>query len=225
MNTKILNIYVDETGDFSFYSTSSILYGVSFVFHDIEDNIQLQVDVLKDRLKRIGYNEMIHTAQLIKKSDKSHNLDIDYRKDIFKSLYEFARRVPVKYKSIFVDKRYTSNESNLKIKLNKEISNLIDNNLKYFSKFDVINIYYDNGQPELTRILKSAFASFEYTIFSNFDKTEEKLFQVADMLTFIDKYYYKHDNKIKNSKSEEYFFSVMNIRKTIKELNNKKLHN
>lgn len=51
---------------------------------------------------------------------------------------------------------------------------------------------------------------------------KKRLFQVSDMLTFIDKYDYKYKNKISISKSEKFFFSNEEIRRVLKELNKKR---
>ena len=54
--------------------------------------------------------------------------------------------------------------------------------------------------------------------------TEEKrLFQISDMLTYIDKYDYKYKNKMKFTNGEKYFFTKDEIRKILKELNKKRL--
>ena len=77
----------------------------------------------------------------------------------------------------------------------------IDN---YLKKFDVIVMYYDNGQEILGKILDQIFS--KYNGFEHrelFDHKEKRLFQVSDMLTFIDKYNYKYKNKMKFTKGEK----------------------
>lgn len=105
-----------------------------------------------------------------------------------------------------------------------KINKLIKENEKYFSKFDKIVMYYDNGQEVLGTILDSIFLrfdNFEHRIL--FDHKEKRLFQVSDMLTYIDKYDYKYKNKMSFTKSEKYFFTEDEIRKILRELNKKKL--
>ena len=90
----------------------------------------------------------------------------------------------------------------------------------YFSKFDCIVMYYDNGQEVLGTILDSIFLrfdGFEHRV--DFDHKEKRLFQVSDMLTYIDKYDYKYKNKMTFTKSEKYFFDFEEIRRILKELN------
>ena len=85
-------------------------------------------------------------------------------------------------------------------------------------------MYYDNGQEALGVILDrifSKFNNFEHRV--DFNHEEKRLFQVSDMLTYIDKSDYKYKNKLFFSKSEKYFLTVEKIRKILKELNKKRL--
>ena len=133
---------------------------------------------------------MIHTADLIRNKGDYKYLSINQRQSIFNSLFVFTKRSPIKLKSIIVSKKYTDTYKLLKKQLTIELNELVSNNYKFFQKFDKIKIYYDNGQSQLTSILEDVFKNFNISFISDFDKTKEKLFQVADMLTFIDKYYY-----------------------------------
>jgi len=220
---KRLNIFVDETGEFGFENGASELYGVSFTFHEQDDDISNELIKLNDRLNRIGYTNMIHMADLIMKRGDYKNFNIPMRKSIFNSIYQFSRRIPVKYKTIIIDKKYTDNSRILKQKISLEINKMIKENKHYFNKFDKIVMYYDNGQEVLGTILDSIFLQFdgfEHRI--DFDHKEKRLFQVSDMLTYIDKYDYKYKNKMTFTKGEKYFFSINEIRKVLKELNKKR---
>lgn len=220
---KRLNIFVDETGEFGFENGASELYGVSFTFHEQDDDISNELIKLNDRLNRIGYTNMIHMADLIMKRGDYMNFNIPMRKSIFNSIYQFSRRIPVKYKTIIIDKKYTDNSRILKQKISLEINKMIKENKHYFNKFDKIVMYYDNGQEVLGTILDSIFLQFdgfEHRI--DFDHKEKRLFQVSDMLTYIDKYDYKYKNKMTFTKGEKYFFSINEIRKVLKELNKKR---
>ena len=218
-----LNIFVDQTGEFGFGKKSSLLYGVSFTFHEQNDDIMYELNKLNTRLDKIGYTNMIHMADLIMRRGDYKNFDIAMRKSIFNFIYQFSRRIPVKYKTIIIDKRYTNDIRTLRQRLSIEINKMIKEHEKYFNKFDKIVMYYDNGQETLGTILDSIFLrfdGFEHRI--DFDHKEKRLFQVSDMLTFIDKYDYKYKNKISFTKGEKYFFSIEEIRKILKELNKKR---
>ena len=220
---KRLNIFVDETGEFGFNKGSSDLYGVSFTFHEQKDDIILELNKLNDRLNRLGYTKMIHMADLVMKRGDYKNYSIKTRKSIFDAIYEFSKRIPIKYNTIIIDKKYTDSNIILKQKLSIEINKMIKEHEKYFKKFDKIVMYYDNGQEILGTILESIFLQFDgFEHKVNFNHEEKRLFQVSDMLTFIDKYDYKYKNKMSFTKGEKYFFSIDEMRKTLKELNKKR---
>lgn len=220
---KKLNIFVDETGEFGFDKNASELYGVSFTFHEQTDDIMLELNKLNERLNKLGYTKMIHMADLICRRGDYKNFTIEKRKSIFNSIYQFSRRIPVKYSTIIVDKKYANNSRILKQQFSFEINKMINEHEIYFRKFDKIVMYYDNGQEILGTILDSIFLRFDSFIHRiDFDHQEKRLFQVSDMLTYIDKFDYKYKNKIKISKSEKYFFSIEEIRKVLKELNKKR---
>lgn len=220
---KRLNIFVDETGEFGFGKGASELYGVSFTFHEQNNDITKELNVLNDRLNRIGYTDMIHMANLIMKREDYSKLSIETRKSIFNSIYQFSRKIPVEYKTIIIDKRYTDSRIVLRQQLSKEINAMVKAHEKYFKKFDKIVMYYDNGQEVLGTILDSIFYRFEgFEHRIEFNHKDKRLFQVSDMLTYIDKYDYKYKNKMPFTRSEKFFFSVEEIRKILRELNKKR---
>lgn len=218
-----LNIFVDETGEFGFEKGASELYGISFTFHEQNDNITFELDKLNARLEKLGYTEMIHMADLIMKRGDYSQFDINTRKNIFKAIYHFSRKIPVKYKTILVDKKYADISAVLRQQLSIEINKMIKEHESYFNKFDKIVMYYDNGQETLGIILDSIFLrfdGFEHRV--DFNHKEKRLFQVSDMLTFIDKHDYKYKNKKQFTKGEKYFFSDEEIRKILRELSKKR---
>lgn len=219
---KKLNIFIDESGDFGINDNASDLY-VSFVFLSSLNNIEPFLNAFKERLNKLKFTKMIHTADLIRHKGDYKDLSIDLRQSIFNSLFVFTKRSPIKLKNIVVNKKYTDSYKLLKKQLTAELNDLVSSNHKFFQQFDKIVIYYDNGQSQLAAILEDVFKDFNISFISDFDKTKEKLFQVADMLTFIDKYYYKYKHKLYISKNEKIFFENMEMRKLLKELKNKRI--
>lgn len=221
---KRLNIFVDETGEFGYGARASLLYGISFTFHEQDEDISKEIDNLNNRLKRIGYTGMIHMADLIMRRGDYTNFNIKVRKSIFNSIYQFSKKIPIKYHTIIVDKRYIDNGDVLRKQIINKINFMIKQNESYFNKFDKIILYYDNGQKPLGHILDSLFLKFNsYEHRINFNHIEKRLFQVSDMLTYIDKAIYKHKKNMKYEKSELYFFGNDELRKISKELEKKRL--
>ena len=221
---KRLNIFVDETGEFGYGVKSSMLYGISFTFHEQDNDISGELNNLNNRLMKIGYTNMIHMSDLIMRRGDYSKFDIKMRKSIFNSIYQFSRKIPVKYHTIIIDKRFIDNGNVLRKQIINEVNQMIKNNEDYFNKFDKIVMYYDNGQEPLGYILDSLFIRFNsYEHRVKFDHVEKRLFQVSDMLTYVDKAIYKHKKNIKYEKSELYFFGNDELRRIAKELNKKRL--
>ncbi len=223
MIIRRLNIFIDETGEFGFNKGSSDVYGVSFTFHEQDNNINLELDALNKRLERLGYTNMIHMADLIMNRGDYAKFDIKLRKSIFNAIYQFSKKIPVKYKTIIVDKKYTDYGKVLRQKLTNEINKMIKEHEEYFNKFDKIVMYYDNGQESLGNILDKLFSKFDgFYHIVDFDHKEKRLFQVSDMLTYIDKFDYKYKHKSKFTNGDKYFFDIKEMRKILKELNKKR---
>lgn len=221
---KRLSIFIDETGEFGFGKGSSRLYGVSFVFHDQSYSIKKEINDLNQRLLNIGYINMIHMADLIMKRGDYSNMNITKRKNIFNAIYYFLRKIPVKYQTIIIDKKYTDNSKVLRRKIRNEIIKMLEKNKEFFKKYDSIILYYDNGQETLGNILEDIFSKFKnFKHVIDFNHKVKRLFQVADMLTYLDKYNYKYKNKIPIANGEKYFFTGEEIRKAMNKLDKKKL--
>ena len=72
-------------------------------------------------------------------------------------------------------------------------------------------------------LLQISYPNVERRI--DFDHKEKRLFQVSDMLTFVDKIVYKHNNNMELTKAEKYFFSVKDILNIIRFLKPKRWKN
>lgn len=91
------------------------------------------------------------------------------------------------------------------------------------NEFEKVVVYYDNGQDALGAIIDTLLlnkTNVEHRI--EFDHKEKRLFQVSDMLTFVDKIVYKHQNNMPMTKAEKYFFSVKDILGIIRQLKSKR---
>ncbi len=181
---KELSIFVDESGDFGAYHKHSPYYIVTMVFHNQSRNLIQDIKKLDYELLNMGYeNYVVHTEPLIRREEKYQFLLPNERRTIFSKLFYFVIKSNIQYKSFIFQKKEVNSIYSLESKMIKEISLFIQNNLMYFQNFDNVILYYDNGQHELTKVLKKAFSSS----LSNYEArkiTPEnyKLFQAADLI-------------------------------------------
>ena len=167
---------------------------------------------------------MIHLADLVAKRGEYSNFNLEQRKNIFWSIFHFSRRVPVKIHTIIVDKRYKNSKTQLNKELAISINDFFNSINDYMNQFEKIVIYYDNGQEALGAIIDTLLINknnIEHRI--DFNHKEKRLFQVSDILTFVDKIIYKHNHNMKITRAETYFFSVKDILGIIRQLKNKRL--
>lgn len=165
---------------------------------------------------------MIHTADLIANRREYAHMKLEDRKSIFLALFYFSLKCNIKATAIIVDKTFKNNKIQLRNSINQQINNILVYNHKYFSSFNKIIIYYDNGQEKLGNIIKDVFAKYNYEIIEKFNHQEERLFQVADMFCVINKINHKYQNHLELNNQEKYFFNLFEIEKKIKDLNKKK---
>lgn len=187
LKIKRLNIFIDESGDFGFTKGSSELYGISFTIHESNKPLRVDLEYLNTRLKKANYDGMIHLADLVARRGDYARFDLEQRKNIFWSIFHFSRRVPVKIHTIIVDKRYINNKTQLNRELATNINAFFNSINEYMSEFDKVVIYYDNGQDALGAIIDTLLIhknNIEHRV--EFDHKEKRLFQVSDMLTFIE---------------------------------------
>lgn len=214
-----LNIFIDETGEFGFSKNSAKLYGVSLVFHEQNHAIDREIQKLNQNLELLRFSGMIHMGDLVTGHGDFAGLSIAERRKIFQKLYRFSITIRAKYYTIIIDKHDFRNNRLLSKAISRELTEMINNNLNYFQSFSQIIVYYDGGQKPLNRIITNTFLSFNNaTQRSSFDHIEKKLFQVADMLTYIDKLTYKYNKRIKLTQTEKTFFSTKQIRTAINQL-------
>lgn len=206
-----LSIFIDESGDFGEYSYHSPWYIVSMVFHDQENSIEEPMVYLERELARLGLqNHCIHTGPIIRKEEEYLNMDYFERRKIFNKMVTFVRQSKIKFKSFYIEKKHIEDMVDASGKLSKQIANFIREHYDYFLSYDLIKVYYDNGQVELSKILSTLFNAFLPRVeFRKVTPSDYRLFQVADMICTFQLIKLKIEEH-KFSKSEQKFFGNIN---------------
>lgn len=184
---KELSVFVDESGDFGEYAKHSPYYIITIVMHDQSVDISEDLFHLENSLSDMGFaNHCVHTGPLLRMEAEYRNLDIETRQRIMKRIMTFARHIDFKYKCFYIEKRKVDSEIDAVSQLSKQLSRIIKENLEFFIGYDLIKIYYDNGQIEVNKILASVFTTLlENVEFRKVIPAEYRLFQVADLICTI----------------------------------------
>lgn len=215
-----LNIFIDESGDFGFEEGHAEYYVISFVIHDPNEDITIPLEYFNEKLNNFSHNGMVHLGDLIHGNNSYKEWSIEERKKVLWATINFTNSCNVKIHSIILNRKFIDNEAQLNRALFQGFNKLIEKSSRLFKKYKKIRIYYDQGQKQLGVIIDGSFLNYHVERLSEFDKEEKRLFQVADMLTYVDKTIYKYKAKIKLSKTEEIFFSKpgVSIKKTINQI-------
>lgn len=118
----------------------------------------------------------------------------------------FFLNAPIKHNSIIIDRKTAGDKFALSTQLSKQIKSFVSKNYDYFSSFDKVNVYYDNGQTELNLVLNTILSMLLSNVeFRKASPGEYRLLQLADFICSIELLSLKQqENRL--SKSESSFF-------------------
>ena len=151
-------------------------------------------------------NLCIHTGPIIRREEIYEFMSIKERRRIFNKLVAFFRQIDIRYKCVSIEKKSSDDVVQLTSQLSRKMSQFIRDNYEAFLACDIVKVYYDNGQVELSRILASVFSALiPSTEFKKVLPKDYKLFQVADLICTMELIRLKIDDG-QFSKSEELFF-------------------
>lgn len=212
---KELSVFVDESGDFGEYEKHSPYYLITLVLHDQKEDISAQLAHLETELSNIGFPEhYIHTGPIIRKEEEYRYLDLEVRQKLMKRMMGFVRRLNIQCSSFYIEKRKIDDPLTAVSLLSKQIASFIKEHLEYFVSFDVVKVYYDNGQVEVNKILASVFNTLlENVEFRKVLPSSYRLFQVADLICTIRLAELKLDNHQLSSSERRFFKDERTLKK------------
>ena len=99
----------------------------------------------------------------------------------------FFLHAPIKHNSIIIDRKTAGDKFALSTQLSKQIKSFVSKNYDYFSSFDKVNVYYDNGQTELNLVLNTILSMLLSNVeFRKASPGEYRLLQLADFICSIE---------------------------------------
>lgn len=187
-NTNELSIFIDESGDIGNYNSASQsisdrYYLISLVFHDQNESIEPQIEYLKNRLINDNFRaDVIHAGPLIRKEKPFQDYDSEDVFKILRDMLHFVKKSPIRYYLITIDKLNLTTSDGLRYVITNQMSDFINHNYSWLKKFDLIKIYYDNGQKIVSESLKKTFCEELNCKINKVKPQDYFLFQVADFI-------------------------------------------
>lgn len=215
MKEKILSVFIDESGDFGPYHSHSPFYLVSMVLHNQKTDITKNISELEKHQRNLGYRQhAIHTGPLIRRESVYTNDHMDERRKLFNALFHFTRRLDVRYVCVKIRKKECPDVVALTSKVSAEIVEIFRIYQEFWERYDLIIVYYDNGQVELTKILTSVFHTLYVPVeFRKVKPMNYKLFQAADLICTVELLREKAELNSFSRSEKEFFGSIRDFKK------------
>ena len=211
---KELSIFFDESGDFGKCKPHAPYYIISAVFHNQSDNINEKILTLDRNLSNYIVCNWIHTGPIVRSEEIYRNMEIPERRKILKTFTTFVKKCPITYKSFYIEKKHFKNDDDMVARLTRDLTSFLKANFEYFSSFDLIKVYYDNGQSEVSKMLTNVFNDlFADVVFTKAVPSEYKLFQAADLFCYFTLIKLKLDSGILSENEIKFFGTKYALRK------------
>lgn len=223
---KELSVFIDESGDFGEVKERPAYYLVTFVFHNQDNAIDWQVAKLEESVKNAGFDvEYIHTGPVIRREQVFARYSIDERRKLLYKMLNVVNACPISYLTVVVDRKEAVDKVSLSGKLAKAINAAMSVHQDFFSSFDKIIVYYDNGQNELSAILNAVFSiQFSNVEFRKAEPQKYRLLQAADFICTMELIKIKRDEKRLSKSEKQFFYKSQELKKTfLKSIEKKKL--
>lgn len=221
-----LSIFVDESGDFGKVENNSPYYLVTFVFHNQSDDIYQPIAALENTLSYIkSEQKYIHTGPLIRREVPYQNMTIDERRQLIYKMRMFFLHAPILHTTIKINRKAASDKFTLTSQLSKMLKAYINKHFEYFSSFEKIIVYYDNGQQELNLVLNTIFSLLLSNVeFKKASPSEYRLLQLADYICSIELLSIKLSEKRLSKSETAFFYKPQELKKSfIKSVKTKEL--
>lgn len=213
---KELSIFVDESGDFGPFQSHSPFYLFTLVFHDQDASVATQIEHLERELSHLNAstNHCFHAGPIIRREEDYQNLSVTERRRYLNKILTFTKQTDISYVAFSVEKRNLSESLGLTVALSKQLSLFIRENYSFFSPYDRIVLYYDNGQVELGKLLATVFSVLlPQTEMRKVIPANYRLFQSADLICTLELLSLKGDHHILSKTEETFFGSLRDMKK------------
>lgn len=130
------------------------------------------------------------------------------RKRLLTQFVRLARELPISFFALRYDATIVHDKDELEARIRRDLASLVFERLSFFQAFDVIAVYYDNGQGAVSAALHDALdfvLAKNVADYRDADPEARRLLQVADYVCTVLRIAEDYDAG-KQSKTHERFF-------------------
>ena len=219
-----LSIFVDESGS---DGLSDRHYLLTVVMHDQSENIANSIAAYEGALRAKGLPDIpFHASPLMNGKDLYSGLDLRTRKMMLGSFRVFFRHMPVKYHTFAYATKQFASLDKLAGAMRRDIVNFLFDNLAELQSYDMVKVYYDNGQHSIAESLHLAIEyalSKDAVVYRPAQPSEYRLSQAADYICTMELTAIKYAEHTATATDEKFFGKWSDFKKGILKETRKKL--
>lgn len=209
-----LSLFADESGE---VGTESRYYLLTLVFHEQSKSIDSQIAQYEQSLADRALPSIpLHTSPLLNGHDGYKDIGIQTRKRLLSAFFTMLQHLPIRYRTFAYDKSEFRKEGALTARMKRDIVNTMFENLEYLQGFEKVKIYYDEGQPVVTKALHDAAEyalATEAVVYRDGDPRSYVLAQAADLLCTLELTAIKYESGEQTKTDERFFGALGSFRK------------
>ena len=155
------------------------------------------------------------------------NMSREERRGIMRRMFVFTQKANITYRCFEIDKHFNTKDTAIHDSLLQQLLAFLVGNVSEFNSYDKLKVYYDNGQEQVSRLLREAFALFSARVEFVPDVSPDsyRLFQAADLACTLELVKAKLQATGKLSESENAFFGgAKSFRKNYLKMLERKRH-
>lgn len=211
-----LSLFIDESGS---DNLKDRYYLLTLVLHEQDEDISDSIRLYERSLAEKGLLDIpFHASPLLNGHDGYENMEPADRKRLLSSFRVFFRHMPVRYTCITLKTKEHGDLDEMTAAMRKHLVDFLFDKLAYFQDFDVVKIYYDDGQKSVARAIHKAVDyalakdAVTYRLASSADY---RLSQIADYICTMELTALKYADKASTATDEKFFGSWSQFRKGI----------
>lgn len=210
-----LSIFIDESGDFGPYDYHSPYYIITMVFHDQSVDISTPLIKLNKDLTSRGFpNHCVHTGPIIRRENEYEFGSKETRRRLLNRMVTFIKHCDIKYHCFCIKKSQVEDSVQASAQLSLLISLFIKKHYQELLSYDIVKIYYDNGQIEISKIFASVYTVLLPTVeIKKVTPSDYRLFQAADMFCSMELIKLKMDASTLSLSELEFFGNIRDLKK------------
>lgn len=203
---KRLNLHIDESGN---QDLSEGRYLLTVVLHDHSEDVDEVIGRYKARLAAAGLPDVpLHGKDLLHGNEGYATVSPGDRKRLLTQFARLVRELPISFFTLHYDTAIVHDKGELEARIRRDLASLVFDKLAFFRGFDVIAVYYDNGQGVVSAALHDALdfvLAKNVADYRDADYDARRLLQVADYVCTVERIAEDYDAG-RQSKTHERFF-------------------